>query len=106
MAVDAFFASRVAAGDGYTVQRFIDSIAHSEDVLDGKLGSIKHPTLLIWGREDGLTPLAMGQRFNKEIAGSQLFIIDKCGHVPQLEKAAEFNAGLMKFLSGAMSASK
>jgi len=27
-------------------------------------------------------------------------IIDKCGHVPQLEKSADFNAALMKFLSG------
>jgi 2-hydroxy-6-oxonona-2,4-dienedioate hydrolase len=100
MAIDAFLASRVTAGDQYTIQRFIDSIAHGEDMLDGKLGAIKHSTLLIWGREDGLTQLAMGQRFNKEIAGSQLLIIEKCGHVPQLEKAAEFNAGLMKFLAG------
>ena len=106
MAVDAFFASRVATGDGYTIQRFIDSLGRGEDMLDGKLGAIKHSTLIIWGREDGLTPLAMGQRFNKEIAASQLFIIEKCGHVPQLEKSAEFNAGLMKFLSGAAVASK
>jgi 2-hydroxy-6-oxonona-2,4-dienedioate hydrolase len=106
MAVDAFFASRIATGDGYTVQRFIDSLGRGEDMLDGKLGAIKHPTLIIWGREDGLTPLAMGQRFNKEIGGSQLFIIEKCGHVPQLEKAAEFNSGLLKFLTGAVSASK
>jgi 2-hydroxy-6-oxonona-2,4-dienedioate hydrolase len=98
-AVDGFLASRVMAGDGYTIQRFIDSIGHNEDMLDGKLGAIKQPTLIIWGREDGLTQLAMGQRFNKEIAGSQILIIDKCGHVPQLEKAAEFNAALMKFLS-------
>jgi pimeloyl-ACP methyl ester carboxylesterase len=98
-AVDAFLASRVTGGDGYTIQRFIDSIGHNEDMLDGKLGAIKHPTLIIWGREDGLTQLAMGQRFNKEIAGSQMLIIEKCGHVPQLEKASEFNAGLMKFLS-------
>jgi pimeloyl-ACP methyl ester carboxylesterase len=68
-------------------------------VLDGKLGGIKQPTLMIWGREDGLTLLAMGERFKKEIAGSELFIIDKCGHVPQLEKPAEFNAALLKFLS-------
>jgi len=26
-------------------------------------------------------------------------VIEKCGHVPQLERAAEFNTGLMKFLS-------
>ena len=106
MAVDAFLASRVTAGDQYTIQRFIDSIGRGEDMLDGKLGAIKHPTLIIWGREDGLTQLSMGQRFNKEIAGSQLLIIEKCGHVPQLEKPAEFNAGLMKFIGGAAAASK
>ena len=99
VAVEGFLASRVAAGDQYTIQRFIESIGRGEDVLDGKLGAIKHPTLIIWGREDGLTQLAMGQRFNKEIAGSQLFIIEKCGHVPQLEKPAEFNSALIKFLA-------
>ena len=106
LAVDAFLASRVTAGDGYTIQRFIDSITHGEDVLDGKLGAIKHPTLIIWGREDGLTQLVMGQRFNKEIAGSQLFTIEKCGHVPQLEKPAEFNTALLKFLGAAATAGK
>jgi len=33
-------------------------------------------------------------------------ILEKCGHVPQLEKAAEFNTALMKFLSGADVAGK
>jgi pimeloyl-ACP methyl ester carboxylesterase len=98
MVIDAFLASRVTAGDQYTIQHL--STPWLAANMDGKLGAIKHPTLIIWGREDGLTQLAMGQRFNKEIAGSQLFIIEKCGHVPQLEKPAEFNAELLKFLAG------
>jgi triacylglycerol lipase len=98
--VDTFYAQKIATGDGYTIQRFIDSIVHGEDVLDGKLGALKHPTLIIWGREDALTPLAMGERFKKEISNSELLIIEKCGHVPQMEKANEFNAALMKFLGG------
>lgn len=106
MAIDGFLASRVTAGDQYTIQRFIDSIARGEDMLDGKLSAIKQSTLIVWGREDGLTLLSMGQRFNKEIAGSQIFIIEKCGHVPQLEKPAEFNTALLKFLGGANMASK
>ena len=97
-AVDLLFARKMTAGDGYTIQRFIDSITRGEDVLDNKLGAVKQPTLIIWGREDGLTPIAMGERFKKEINGSELLVIEKCGHVPQLEKAAEFNAALMKFL--------
>lgn len=98
--VDMLFAKKMQTGDGYTIQKFIESILRGEDVLDGKLDKIKQPTLLVWGREDGLTPLAMGERFKQDIKGSQLLIFDKCGHVPQMEKAAEFNSALMKFLSG------
>ena len=100
VAVDALYTKKMQAGDGYTVQMFIESILRGEDVLDGKLDKIKQPTLLVWGREDALTPLALGERFNKDIKGSQLFILDKCGHVPQMEKAAEFNTALLKFLEG------
>jgi pimeloyl-ACP methyl ester carboxylesterase len=98
--VDMLFAKKMQTGDGYTIQKFIESILRSEDVLDGKLDKIKQPTLLVWGREDALTPLAMGERFKQDIKGSQLLIFDKCGHVPQMEKAAEFNSAVLKFLSG------
>lgn len=98
--IDSLFAKKMQTGDGYTIQKFTESIFRGEDVLDGKLDKIKQPTLLVWGREDGLTPLAMGERFKQDIKGSQLLIIDKCGHVPQVEKAAEFNAALLKFLGG------
>lgn len=104
--VDAAFARKMSAGDGYTIQRFIESIIRGEDVLDGRLAAIKQPTLILWGREDMLTPLAMGERFKQDIAGSELVIFEKCGHVPQLEKAAEFNAALMKFLASGNMASK
>ncbi|HEX8091495.1 MAG TPA: alpha/beta hydrolase [Blastocatellia bacterium] len=97
---------RMMAGDGYTIQRFIDSIVNGEDVLDKRLSAIKQPTLIIWGREDLLTPLAMGERFKKEINGSELLVIEKCGHVPQLEKSVEFNAALMKFIGGDMASKK
>jgi 2-hydroxy-6-oxonona-2,4-dienedioate hydrolase len=100
--VDMMLARHVAAGDGYTVQRFIDSIGHGEDMLDGRLGGIKQPTLIVWGREDQLTPMWMAERFKKEINGSEIVVLEKCGHVPQMEKAAEFNAAVMKFLSGEM----
>jgi pimeloyl-ACP methyl ester carboxylesterase len=97
--IEQFFARRVTAGDGYTIQRFIESIVRGEDLLDNRLDKIKQPTLIVWGREDGLTPMSMAERFNKEIAGSQLVVIEKCGHVPQLERAAEFNAAVLKFLN-------
>ncbi len=98
-AIDAAIASRLAAGDGYTINSITESIIRGEDFLDDQVKTIKRPTLIVWGREDGLTPLSDGERFNKEIAGSKLVVIEQCGHVPNFEKAAEFSAVLMKFLT-------
>jgi pimeloyl-ACP methyl ester carboxylesterase len=98
-AIDFALTQRLAAGDGYTIQSLIESIARREDMLDGRLSAIKQPTLLIWGRADGLTPLAQfGERFKREIPGAELIVMEECGHVPMVEKAAEFNAALLKFL--------
>ncbi|HKR10650.1 MAG TPA: alpha/beta hydrolase [Pyrinomonadaceae bacterium] len=98
-AIDQAIAARMAAGDGFTIKSITESIIRGEDFIDGFIKSIKTPALIIWGREDGLTPLADGERFHKDIAGSKLIVFDHCGHAPNLEKAAEFNAALLKFLT-------
>jgi pimeloyl-ACP methyl ester carboxylesterase len=98
-AIDMAIAARLAAGDGYTINSITESIIRGEDFLDDVVKTIKRPTLLIWGRQDGLVPLTDGERLNKDIAGSKIVVFDQCGHVPNLEKPGEFNAALLKFLS-------
>lgn len=104
MSSDAFieqaFTAKLKRGDGGTINSFIDSFLRGEDSLDETARTIKAPTLVIWGRQDGLTPLAIGEAFARDIAGAQLVVLDQCGHVPQVEKAGEFNAALLKFLAG------
>ena len=94
------FAGKLARGDGYTVNMFIESVLRNQDFIDGKAGAIKAPTLVVWGREDLLTPLAIGMAYAEDIRGSQLFVIDRCGHVPQLEAAPAFNQAVSRFLAG------
>jgi pimeloyl-ACP methyl ester carboxylesterase len=67
--------------------------------LGDKLHNIKCPTLLVWGREDGVTPLFVGEKFHELISNSRLVIIEKCGHAPMMEKPAEFNAIFKEFLA-------
>ena len=98
-AIDQAITTRLAAGDGYTINSITESIIRGEDFLDDTVKTIKRPTLIIWGRQDGLVPLAEGEHFNKDIAGSKLVVFDQCGHMPNVEKAAEFNAAVLKFLS-------
>lgn len=99
-AIDQAMAVRMAAGDGYTINSISESIIRGEDFLDDVVKTIKRPVLIIWGRQDGLVPLADGERFNKDIAGSKLIVIEECGHLPNAEKPGEFNAALLKFLAG------
>ncbi len=98
-AVDQLFAETIRSA--YANQRFIESFVRREDVLDNRLQTLKPPTLIVWGREDGITPVALGERFHREIADSELVIIDKCGHSANVERADEFNTVLMKFLDNA-----
>ncbi len=98
--IEQLLTQRLTAGDGYTINSMIESIVRREDFLDERVKTIKHPTLITWGREDGLIPVADGERFKREIPNSTLLIFDQCGHVPNAEKAPEFNAALLKFLAG------
>ena len=96
--VDQSMNVRVQAGDGYTINSLIESIKREEDFLNNRLSEIKKPTLIIWGKQDGLLPVADAEIFNKGITGSELAIFDQCGHVPQVEKATDFNKKVLEFL--------
>ena len=96
--VQAGFTQRLAAGDGHVVNAMIESILRSEDFLDGKLGALKIPTLIVWGREDRLLPVAVGEAFAKDITGAKLTVLDKCGHIPHVECFMPFTKVLADFL--------
>ena len=49
------------------------------------------------GANDRLIPLECGQMFHKAIPGSDLVVIDNCGHVPQVEKTEEFVKTALEF---------
>jgi pimeloyl-ACP methyl ester carboxylesterase len=66
--------------------------------LGEELNQINQPTLLIWGKNDTVTPPFVAEEFKKLIPNSQLHFIDKCGHAPMMEVPAEFNIILEKFL--------
>ena len=64
-----------------------------------RLHEIKVPTLLVWGKQDTITPPFVGEQFNELISESTLHILDKCGHAPMLELPEKFNKILDNFLT-------
>lgn len=98
--LDYAMTERVRRGDGYTITRTMASITRGDGILNNRLGAILAPTLIVWGRADGLIPISVAHRFNSEIKGSRLAILEKCGHVPEIECPSALNAVLLDFLPG------
>lgn len=69
--------------------------------LRERLQAITAPTLLIWGKEDQVTPAFVGEEFHERIKNSKLFLLEKCGHAPMMEHPEVFNHHLSEFLKEA-----
>lgn len=62
------------------------------------LAAITCPTLVLCGREDSATPLAMSQEIAAAIPGAVLEIVEECGHLSTMEQPASVNAALLRWL--------
>ncbi|MDO5509353.1 MAG: alpha/beta hydrolase [Weeksellaceae bacterium] len=62
------------------------------------LPKIKIPVLLIWGKQDNVTPPEVAVEFDTELPNSKLVWIDKCGHAPMMEHPEHFNDILYEWL--------
>lgn len=81
---------------GALVQRFRQSPGGE---FTEQISRIKAPTLILWGGLDRLIPLENGQRFAREITGSQLVVFDALGHVPHEEDPITTVAAVKRFLA-------
>jgi pimeloyl-ACP methyl ester carboxylesterase len=68
------------------------------DNLRAVLHLIRTPALLVWGRNDNITPPSVAHEFKKRLPLAELEFINECGHVPTLEKPHEFNLIVERFL--------
>jgi len=63
-----------------------------------RVGEITHPTLVIWGEEDRVFPIAVGDELHQTIKGSRFIRIPKAGHIPQWERPDLVNQELITFI--------
>ena len=63
-----------------------------------RIGQIRHPTLIIWGEEDRVFPIAVGEDLHRTITPSSLVRIPNAGHIPQWEHPDLVNPAMIDFL--------
>jgi pimeloyl-ACP methyl ester carboxylesterase len=62
------------------------------------LRGVRTPTLLVWGRDDAITPVNCGELYERAIPQARLVTIANCGHMPEMEKPADFATLVRHFL--------
>jgi len=89
----------------HAVDKSVDAMLN--EPTSDLLGGIKHPTLIVYGKYDGLIPnpyLNPGKtadvmkKGKARIPNAQLVELDRCGHMLILEKPAEFASAVHDFL--------
>lgn len=65
---------------------------------EGRISAIRHPALVVHGRDDRVIPVSNSLRLHKLIDDSQLHVFGRCGHWVQIERAQEFNRLVSDFL--------
>lgn len=83
---------------GWVVRRNMDSLLTQKDLLDGQLGGLKMPVLIVWGKQDHLLPYTVGEQMHHDIPQSELQIFDGCGHLAANQCAARVGPVVVGFL--------
>jgi pimeloyl-ACP methyl ester carboxylesterase len=68
------------------------------DLLDARLPGITQPTLILWGTEDKLIPMAVGETMHRDIPGSVFEGVVGCGHLAPIECPEPMATGTIEFL--------
>jgi pimeloyl-ACP methyl ester carboxylesterase len=84
--------------DGKIIQLSMDAMLSGKDLLDGRLSGVTQPTLIVWGTEDKVVPMSIGERMHREIPNSVFDGIVGCGHLAPSLCARPVLAGTIQFL--------
>lgn len=99
--VPAFIARdilRVSNGRAWIIHRAFAEMLTGKDATDKLLPQLKMPVLIIWGGEDHITPLSLGETMHKLVPQSELDVIPGCGHLAPGQCANQIGPKLVAFV--------
>lgn len=67
--------------------------------LHKRLHRVTAPTLLVWGEQDRLAPMAYAAEFDRLLPDSRVATVAECGHIPQVEQTEATLALVRDFLA-------
>jgi pimeloyl-ACP methyl ester carboxylesterase len=79
------------------MNNIVNSI-EAKDFLAEELSQLRTPVSVIWGKQDKAISLAAVDVIKRLAPRSNVYLIDRCGHVPQLERPEEVKRILSSIL--------
>jgi pimeloyl-ACP methyl ester carboxylesterase len=90
---------RVLRDEGWVIRRTVANMVTMREVVDGKLAGVTMPVLLVWGKQDVLTPLSVADEMHREMPQSVLVVLDGCGHIAPIECHDRVLPEMQRFLA-------
>jgi pimeloyl-ACP methyl ester carboxylesterase len=82
------------------IQAALQIVPKNLDRIIGRFPEIDVPALVLWGRQDRVIPVALGERLARDLPHARLVVLDGCGHLPHEERPGESVEALEAFLEG------
>jgi pimeloyl-ACP methyl ester carboxylesterase len=84
--------------NAWVIRRSMSAMTSGKDLLDFRLYKISQPMLIVWGAQDKLIPLSVGESIHQSVPQSVLDIVDGCGHLAPEECPRPVIEGTVDFL--------
>jgi len=99
--IPSFYAKELLhtfAEEDWIVDRAMKSMYTGKDLMDDRMDTVKMPVLIVWGDQDVLTPLTIGEQMHEAMPQSVLQVVHGCGHLAPVECSSRVSSAMMQFL--------
>jgi pimeloyl-ACP methyl ester carboxylesterase len=99
--VPAFIAEdilRRSRKNAWIIHRALNTMLTGKDATDNLLPGLKMPVLIVWGAEDHITPLHLGEKMHRLVPQSELDVIPRCGHLAPVQCAVQIGPQVVEFV--------
>lgn len=83
---------------GALLEMLGDIVAGEPQQFEERLGKIRQPALILWGENDIVIPLELGQKLDRVLPDSRLEVIARSGHIPNQEDPDSVSQIVLEFL--------
>jgi pimeloyl-ACP methyl ester carboxylesterase len=72
---------RVSNERAWIIHRALSTMLTGQDATDKLLPQLKMPILIVWGGEDRITPVSLGETMHRMLPQAEFDVIPGCGHL-------------------------